>query len=141
MTSEDNLVPRVLSYPPYGAGRSSVGNPVGRVGENPGNEVGLRNERRNSTLKTCHYAGLSSASDWLKQIFSRGTTSQKHYPDLRSDTSSDGISELVSLTSFRGKTSSEVTKCRFFSQAISLGIIRGQSREELSFYLVILRLI
>ena len=29
----DNLVPRVLSYPPYGY--------VGRVGENPGNEVDI----------------------------------------------------------------------------------------------------
>ena len=28
-----NLVPRVLSYPPHGASS------VGRVGENPGNEV------------------------------------------------------------------------------------------------------
>ena len=33
----DNLVSRVLSYPPYGAREGSVG----RVGENPGNEVGL----------------------------------------------------------------------------------------------------
>ena len=30
-----NLVPRVLSYPPHGASS------VGRVGENPGNEVAL----------------------------------------------------------------------------------------------------
>ena len=28
-TSDRNLIPRVLSYPPYG----------GRVGENPGNEI------------------------------------------------------------------------------------------------------
>ena len=91
----------------------------------------LRNERRNSILMTCHYAGLRSASDWLKQIFSRGTTNQKHYPDLRSDTPSDGISELVSQTSFGGETSGDVTKCRLFSQAVSLGIHCGQSHEEL----------
>ena len=35
-----NLVPRVLSYPPYGASLSlSLSCSVGRVGENPGNEV------------------------------------------------------------------------------------------------------
>ena len=28
----------------------------------------LWNERRNSTLMTCHYPDLDSASDWLKQI-------------------------------------------------------------------------
>ena len=90
----------------------------------------LRNGRRNSTQKTCHYAGrhagLGGASDWLKQIFSRGMTNQKHYPDLRGDMSSDGISELISQTSFTGETSGDVTKCRLFSQAIY--IIRDLSR-------------
>ena len=28
----------------------------------------MKNEGRNSILMTCHYVGLSSASDWLKQI-------------------------------------------------------------------------
>ena len=86
----------------------------------------LRNERRNSILVTCHYEDLVSTSDWLKQFFSRGTTNQKHYPDLRGDMSSDGISELISLTSFTGETSGDVTKCRLFSQAIY--IIRDLSR-------------
>ena len=85
---------------------------------------------------TCHYEDLVSTSDWLKQFFSRGTTNQKHYTDLRGDMSSHGISELVSQTSFTGETSGDVTKCRLFSQAIqihiSLGIFRGQSHEELS---------
>ena len=35
ITGDPNLVPRVLSYPPYGA----LSRSVGRVGENPGNEV------------------------------------------------------------------------------------------------------
>ena len=35
-----NLVPRVLSYPPYGA-LLSLSCSVGHVGENPGNEVAL----------------------------------------------------------------------------------------------------
>ena len=36
---ESNLVPRVLSYPPYGCVRSGGG---GGLGENPGNEVGWK---------------------------------------------------------------------------------------------------
>ena len=41
-----NLVPRVLTYPPYGARERereslSLSLSVGRVGENPGNEVDL----------------------------------------------------------------------------------------------------
>ena len=39
----------------------------------------------NKVLMTCHYQDLSSASDWLN---CRGTTNQKHYADLGSDTSS-----------------------------------------------------
>ena len=46
------------------------------------------------------------------------STSQKHYPDLGSDVSSEyGISALVSQTSFGGKTTGGVAKCRLFSQA------------------------
>ena len=40
----------------------------------------LGNGCRNSTLMTCHYPDLGSASDWLKQNFSRGTNNQRHYP-------------------------------------------------------------
>ena len=47
----------------------------------------MRSERKNSILMTCHYLDLGSASDWLKQVFPRVTTNQKHYPDLDSDTS------------------------------------------------------
>ena len=42
-----NLVPRVLSYPPYGARERetlSLSRSVGRVGENPGNAVVLTND-------------------------------------------------------------------------------------------------
>ena len=54
----------------------------------------LRIERRNSILMT------------------------RHYPDLGSDVSSEyGISALVSQTSFGGKTTGGVAKCRLFSQA------------------------
>ena len=35
--ASSNFVPRVLSYPPHGARARSMG----RVGENPGNEVAL----------------------------------------------------------------------------------------------------
>ena len=38
----ENLVPRVLSYPPYGARARSAG----RVGENPGNEVEEESEKK-----------------------------------------------------------------------------------------------
>ena len=42
----------------------------------------------------------------------------RHYPDLGSDVSSEyGISALVSQTSFGGKTTGGVAKCRLFSQA------------------------
>ena len=55
---------------------------------------------------------------WLVESnFPRGTTNQKHYPDLGNDTLQYGISELVSETSFGGETSGSVAKCRLFSQA------------------------
>ena len=46
-------------------------------------------------------------------------TNQKHYLDQGSDMSSVwNISALVPETSFRGKTSVDVAKCRLFSQEI-----------------------
>ena len=47
------------------------------------------------------------------------STNQNHFPDLGSDASSEGISALVSHTSFRGETVGAVSKCRLFSQANS----------------------
>ena len=51
--------------------------------------------------------------------FPRGTTNQKHYPDLGSDARHQhAISVLVSQTTFGGKTSgSRVAKFWLFSQA------------------------
>ena len=48
----------------------------------------LRNKSRNFILMKCHYPDLGSASDWLNHVFPRGTTNQKHHPDLGSDASS-----------------------------------------------------
>ena len=77
----------------------------------------LRNERRNSLLMTRHSPDLVSASDWLCGVGNliqaiRGTTqiwglTRHQY----------GIFVLVSQTSFGGKTSGSVAKCRLFSQA------------------------
>ena len=57
---------------------------------------------------------------WLVESnFPRGTTNQKHYPDLGNDASSS-ISALVSHTSFVGETSGSVAKSGLFSQAKTL---------------------
>ena len=71
---------------------------------------------------TRHYPDLGNASDWLNQI------SHAARP-IRSTTQiwvvtrhQYGISALVSQTSFGGKTSGSVAKCRLFSQAISATI-------------------
>ena len=67
-----------------------------------------------------HYPDLGSVSDWLNQI------SQEARP-IRSTTQiyvvtrhQYGISAFVSQTSFGGKTSGSVAKCRLFSQANGL---------------------
>ena len=97
---------------------------------------------------TCHYPDLSSASDWLRQI--------SHAAQLMRSTTQIwvvmrhqyGISALVSQTSFGGKTSGGVAKCRllplakydhlkivsnphFFSQAMCLA--RAQHVHFMSF--------
>ena len=76
----------------------------------------LRNECRNSLLMTCHYPGLLKVFDWLKQvsIASRPIRStaqiwvvtRHHY----------WIFAFLPQTSFCGKTSGGVAKCRLFSQ-------------------------
>ena len=77
----------------------------------------LRNERRNSILMTRHYPDLGSASDWSYRV---GNLIQP----IRSTTQlwvvtihQYGISALFSQTSFGGKNSGSVAKCRLFSQA------------------------
>ena len=76
--------------------------------------VSSRNKPRKSVLMTCHYPDQGSAFDWLMQI------SYVVRP-IRSATQiwvvtrhQYGISALVSLTSFRGETSGDVSKCRLF---------------------------
>ena len=87
---------------------------------------------------TCHYPDLSSASDWLRQICHAAqlmrSTTQIWVVTLHQY----GISAFDSQTSFSGKTSGGVAKCRllplakydhlkivsnphFFSQAMCLG--------------------
>ena len=68
-------------------------------------------------LMAHHYPDLGSASDWLKYISHAART-------IRSTTQiwvlrrhQYGIFVLVSQTSFGGKTSDGVAKCRLFSQA------------------------
>ena len=77
----------------------------------------MRNKGKNSILMTHHYPDLDSASDWLKQISHvarpiKGTT--QIFVVTRHQ---NGISALVSQTSFRGETSGSVVKCRLFSHA------------------------
>ena len=77
----------------------------------------LRNKRRNSILMMRHYPDLGGASDWLCSV---GNLLQP----IRSPTQvwvvtrhQNGISAVVSQTSFRGETNGGVTKCQLFSQA------------------------
>ena len=100
----------------------------------------LRNERRNSLLMTRHSPDLGSASDWLCGVGNliqaiRGTTqiwglTRHQY----------GIFVLVSQTSFGGKTSGSVAKCRLFSQAkcrptvLFLQIISGSCVNETTLF-------
>ena len=79
----------------------------------------LRNERRNSILRTRLYPDMGSASDWSCRVANliqpiRSTTqiwvmTRYQY----------GISALVSQTSFCGKMSCSFAKRRLFSKAIS----------------------
>lgn len=58
---------------------------------------------------TYHYPDLGSASDWS---YHKGNLFQpKHYPDLRSDTSSVQISALVPQISYHGETGGVAAKC------------------------------
>ena len=70
---------------------------------------------------TRHYPDLGSASDWLNQISHAArpiTSTTQIWVVTRHQY---GISALVSQTSFGGKTSGSVTKCRLFSQASGVG--------------------
>ena len=72
----------------------------------------LRNERRNSILMTRHYSDLDSASDWSCRV---GYLPQPIWSTTQIwvvTRHQDGISALVSQTSFCGETSHGVAKCR-----------------------------
>ena len=79
-----------------------------------------RNEGSNSILMTRHYPDLGSASYWFNQI-SHAARPISCSPQIWVVTRYQyGISALVSQTSFRGKTSGSVAKCRLVSQATFL---------------------
>ena len=61
---------------------------------------------------------LGSVFDWLKQIFNHAIRSTTQIWVVTRH--QYGISALVSQTSFRGKTSGGVDKCRLFSHAVVL---------------------
>ena len=66
-------------------------------------KLSLKNERRNSIMKTRHYTDLGNASDWSCHVGNLLQPIRSHYPDPGSDGHQYGISALVSKTSFRGK--------------------------------------
>lgn len=61
---------------------------------------------------TCHFQDLRNVSDSLKQIFLAARPNEKHFLDLRSDTSSEWNLCARSQTSVRGDISCDVAKCR-----------------------------
>ena len=77
--NKDNLVPRVLSYPPYGAREKetardvslSLSRSVGRVGENPGNEVVIRKDKAfKNAVETESTRTLSNFNfQWTKTLY------------------------------------------------------------------------
>ena len=71
---------------------------------------------RNSIVMTCHYLGLDSVSDWLKQI-SRAARPIRITTQIWVVTRHQHeISVLLTQKLFRGKTSGVVAKCRLSSQ-------------------------
>ena len=58
----------------------------------------------------------SHSPDLILLISRKFATSNKHYPIWVVTHHQYGISWLVSLTSFRGETSFDVSKCRLFCQ-------------------------
>ena len=66
---------------------------------------------------THHYPDLDSASDWLKQISHVVRPIKSTTQIFVVTRHQNGISALVSQTSFGGETSGDVVKRRLFSQA------------------------
>ena len=69
---------------------------------------------------TRHYPDLSCAFDWLKQITLAARLIRSASQIWVLTRHQYGISELVSLTSFRGETNGDDAKCRLFTQASSV---------------------
>ena len=68
-------------------------------------------------LRTRHYRDLGSAPDWLKQISHPARLIRSTTQTWIVTRHQYGISALASQTTFGGKTSYGVAKCRLFSQA------------------------
>ena len=79
-----------------------------------------------SILKTCHYLDLSSASDWLKQISLAARPIRSTTLIWVMTRHQNGISALVSKTTFRGETSGGVATCRLFQV-----LAKGRAQEQL----------
>ena len=69
---------------------------------------------------TRHCPELGSTSDWLNQISHAAQPIRRTTQIWVVTRHHNGISALVSQTSFGGETSGSVAKCRLFSQAICL---------------------
>ena len=61
---------------------------------------------------------LGSVFDWLKQIFNHAIRSTTQIWVVKRH--QNGISALISQTSFRGKTSGGIYKCQLFPHAVVL---------------------
>ena len=77
----------------------------------------MRNDRRNSILRTRHYPDLGRASDWLNQISHVERPIRSTAQILVVTRNQYGIPGLVSQTSFGGETSGSAAKRQPFSQA------------------------
>ena len=75
----------------------------------------VRERAQKSHLMTCHYPDLSSAFDLLEQISLAAQPIRSTFLMCIVTRHQYGISALVPQTSFRGKTSEGVGKCRLFS--------------------------
>ena len=92
-----------------------------------------RNKGRNSILMTRHYPDLGNASDWLNQISNTARPIRRTTQIWVVTRHQYGISAFVSQTSFGGKTSGSVAKCRLFFQASDF-LNKRQMRKLLAGY-------
>ena len=116
----------------------SLARSVGRVGENPGNEVEkaadisrrhhwfpceMTSENRNECRNSVQYWWRVTKQIWIVLLIGWSQFPTRHDQSEALPRSwvvtchQYGISALVSQTSFAGETSGSVAKCRLFSQA------------------------